>query len=157
MVHTCSTLEEKTSKIHIHWRPESKLRIKFRYAGFRKWKHRKKHKIQHLNPSWECGSDMQALGSESIQIHTTIVGTHEHQIIRMGGLKCLIRFCPGDLSIVQGFCEVKEVTNSPYPLIFHSLVKFPKTLVSSFPISRAISSFRNLLFWIVVLRATCSA
>ena len=92
-----------------------------------------------------------------LQSQIQTVGTHEHQIIRIGVLKCLIRFRPGDLSIVQGFCEVEEVTNSPYPLIFHSLVEFPETLVFGFPISRAISSFRNLPFRIVVLRATCNA
>ena len=35
-----------------------------------------------------------------------LVGTHVHQVIWIGIFKCLIRFCPDDLSIVQGFCEV---------------------------------------------------
>ena len=34
------------------------------------------------------------------------VGTRKHQRIRIGGFWCLIRVFPGDLSIVQGFCEV---------------------------------------------------
>ena len=34
------------------------------------------------------------------------VGTRKHQKIRIGVLKCLTRIFPGDLSIVQGFCEV---------------------------------------------------
>ena len=35
-----------------------------------------------------------------------IVGTREHQNIRIGILKCLIHICPDDPSIVQGFCEM---------------------------------------------------
>ena len=34
------------------------------------------------------------------------VGTRKHQSIRIDGFWCLIRVFPGDLSIVQGFCEV---------------------------------------------------
>jgi hypothetical protein len=34
------------------------------------------------------------------------VGTRKHQSTRIGGFKCQIRIFPGDLSIVQGFCEV---------------------------------------------------
>jgi hypothetical protein len=35
-----------------------------------------------------------------------VVGTHKHQKFRIGGFLCQIRIFPGDLSIVQGFCEV---------------------------------------------------
>jgi hypothetical protein len=34
------------------------------------------------------------------------VGTRKHQKFWIGGFKCQIRIFPGDLSIVQGFCEV---------------------------------------------------
>ena len=34
------------------------------------------------------------------------VETREHQHIQIGVFKCLIRICPNDPSIVQGFCEV---------------------------------------------------
>ena len=34
------------------------------------------------------------------------VGTRKHQKIWIDRFKCLIRVFPGDLSIVQGFCEV---------------------------------------------------
>ena len=43
----------------------------------------------------------------SCSLHcNTCVGTREHQNIQIGVFECLIRFCPDDPSIVQGFCEV---------------------------------------------------
>ena len=41
-----------------------------------------------------------------VVIHYTYVGTREHQNVQIGVFKCLIQILPGDLSIVQGFCEV---------------------------------------------------
>ena len=46
------------------------------------------------------------LPSSRIQIPSIYVGTRKHQKIRIDGFSCLIRVFPGDLSIVQGFCEV---------------------------------------------------
>ena len=60
----------------------------------------------------------------------SIVGTRKHQKIRIDGFCCLIQVFPGDLSVVQGFCEVWEVRNSLYLLIFSSVTVFPETLVS---------------------------
>ena len=37
---------------------------------------------------------------------TSSVGTRKHQKIRVDEFWCLIRIFPGDLSVIQGFCEV---------------------------------------------------
>ena len=58
------------------------------------------------------------------------VGTCKHQKIRIDGFKRLIRVFPDDLSVVQGFCEVWDVKDDPFRLIFLSVTVLPETLVS---------------------------